>query len=109
MVRDGTQYLPARRNIDKVDCKDNTDVTDCHQLFVIDIAACLYVLYLLVMAPRKQLNLRADPELLEMIGELQRLDRSGPTAPSMTEVIRKAVSETLDRWRHATEKAGKRK
>ena len=53
---------------------------------------------------RKQINLRVDDELLAMVGELQRLDRSGPTPPTMSEVIRKAVAETLERWRHTADK-----
>jgi hypothetical protein len=55
---------------------------------------------------RKQINLRVDDELLAVIGELQRLDDSGPTVPTMSEVIRKALFETRERWR---QKAGRRK
>ena len=76
---------------------------------MIDIEDSLDLVYVRFMSKRPQINIRADAELLRMIGELQRLDRSGPTAPTITDVIRRAVAETLDRWRHAAEKAGKRK
>ena len=70
-----------------------------------DVADGLDMRYLGHMAKRPQINIRADDELLEMVGELQRLDRSGLIAPTITDVIRKAVAETLERWRHTAEKA----
>ena len=50
---------------------------------------------------RKQLNIRLkdDDDLPRQIGELQRLDDSGPTVPSQADIVRKAVAETLERWR----------
>lgn len=51
---------------------------------------------------RKQINLRADHELLAAIGELQRADQSAPIAPTMSDVIRRAVFEARDRLRQKT-------
>lgn len=36
---------------------------------------------------RKQINVRVTDEVLQMIGDLQRADRSSPTAPTITDVI----------------------
>lgn len=56
------------------------------------------------MSQRTQINLRVDESFLEAIGKLQRLDTESVRPPSMSEAIRKAVIEAVERREKAAER-----
>lgn len=53
---------------------------------------------------RKQINIRVSDEFLQAVGDIQRLDRSEPTALNQTDAITKAVLGFAEQLRKAKRK-----